>query len=602
MVNTKILEATLKDIKNIFYIRDKKKFVIQNLPYLFLFYPGNILSAHVRSYVGGDILDKIFKAILEIGKISFIPSIHLIDIMVGIIVAALIKVIVYTKGKNAKKFRQGKEYGSARWGNSKDIEPYVDEKFENNILLTDTERLTMNGRPKNPKYARNKNILVVGGSGSGKTRFFLKPNLMQMHSSYVVTDPKGTVLVECGKMLEKNGYDIKVLNTINFKKSMHYNPFAYLRSEKDILKLVQTIIANTKGEGEKSSEDFWVKAERLYYTALIGYLYYEAPEEEQNFETLLAFIDASEVREEDENFKNAVDYIFDALEKEKPNHFAVKQYRKYKLAAGKTAKSILISCGARLAPFDIEELKNLMEYDEMGLDTIGDKKTALFIIISDTDDTFNFVVAMMYTQLFNLLCDKADDVYGGRLPVHVRCLLDEFSNIGQIPKFEKLIATIRSREISASIILQAKSQLKAIYKDHADTILGNCDSELFLGGKEGTTIKELSENLGKETIDLYNTSETHSNQKSFGLNYQKLGKELMSRDELKVMDGGKCILEIRGARPFYSDKFDITKHKNYKMLSDYNKKNAFDVEKYLKRKDRINLKKDMKVKVIEIED
>ncbi|RRJ26834.1 type IV secretory system conjugative DNA transfer family protein [Lachnoanaerobaculum gingivalis] len=595
-----MLEAILKDIKNIFHIRDKKKFVIQNLPYLFLFYPGNILSAHVRSYIGGDILDKIFKAILEIGKISFIPSIHLIDIMVGIIVAALIKVIVYTKGKNAKKFRQGKEYGSARWGNSKDIEPYVDEKFENNILLTDTERLTMNGRPKNPKYARNKNILVVGGSGSGKTRFFLKPNLMQMHSSYVVTDPKGTVLVECGKMLEKNGYDIKVLNTINFKKSMHYNPFAYLRSEKDILKLVQTIIANTKGEGEKSSEDFWVKAERLYYTALIGYLYYEAPEEEQNFETLLAFIDASEVREEDENFKNAVDYIFDALEKEKPNHFAVKQYRKYKLAAGKTAKSILISCGARLAPFDIEELKNLMEYDEMGLDTIGDKKTALFIIISDTDDTFNFVVAMMYTQLFNLLCDKADDVYGGRLPVHVRCLLDEFSNIGQIPKFEKLIATIRSREISASIILQAKSQLKAIYKDNADTITGNCDSELFLGGKEGTTIKELSENLGKETIDLYNTSETRSNQKSFGLNYQKLGKELMSRDELKVMDGGKCILEIRGARPFYSDKFDITKHKNYKLLSDYNKKNAFDIEKYLKRRDKVNLKEEMMVKVVEV--
>ena len=546
-------------------------------------------------------MDKIFKAILEIGKISFIPSIHLIDIMVGIIVAALIKVIVYTKGKNAKKFRQGKEYGSARWGDSKDIEPYVDEKFENNILLTDTERLTMNGRPKNPKYARNKNILVVGGSGSGKTRFFLKPNLMQMHSSYVVTDPKGTVLVECGKMLEKNGYDIRVLNTINFKKSMHYNPFAYLRSEKDILKLVQTIIANTKGEGEKSGEDFWVKAERLYYTALIGYLYYEAPEEEQNFETLLAFIDASEVREEDENFKNAVDYIFEALEKEKPNHFAVKQYRKYKLAAGKTAKSILISCGARLAPFDIEELKNLMEYDEMGLDTIGDKKTALFIIISDTDDTFNFVVAMMYTQLFNLLCDKADDVYGGRLPVHVRCLLDEFSNIGQIPKFEKLIATIRSREISASIILQAKSQLKAIYKDNADTITGNCDSELFLGGKEGTTIKELSENLGKETIDLYNTSETRSNQKSFGLNYQKLGKELMSRDELKVMDGGKCILEIRGARPFYSDKFDITKHKNYKLLSDYNKKNTFDIEKYLKRRDKFNLKEEMRVKVVEFD-
>lgn len=602
MIKTKIIKEIRKDIKNILHIRDKKRFVVQNLPYLFFFYLGNLFSAHTRSYVGGDVIDKIFKAILEIQKMSFIPSIHSIDVLIGIATAFLVKFIVHTKMKNAKKFRQGREYGSARWGNHKDIEPYLDEKFENNILLTNTERLTMNSRPKNPKFARNKNVLVVGGSGSGKTRFFLKPNLMQMHSSYVVTDPKGTVLVECGKMLEKNGYDIKVLNTINFKKSMHYNPFAYLRSEKDILKLVQTIMANTKGEGEKSTEDFWTKAERLYYTALIGYLYYEAPIEEQNFETVLAFIDASEVREEDENFKNAVDYMFDALEKEKPNHFAVKQYKKYKLAAGKTAKSILISCGARLAAFDIEELRNLMEYDEMGLDTIGDKKTALFIIISDTDDTFNFVVAMMYTQLFNLLCDKADDEYGGRLPVHVRCLLDEFSNIGQIPKFEKLIATIRSREISASIILQAKSQLKAIYKDHADTILGNCDSELFLGGKEGTTIKELSENLGKETIDLYNTSETRSNQKSFGLNYQKLGKELMSRDELKVMDGGKCILEIRGARPFYSDKFDITKHKNYKQLSDYNKKNAFDIEKYLKRKDKVNLKETMQVTLVEIDD
>ena len=601
MVKTKITKEIRKDIKNIFHIRDKRKFVIQNLPYLFFFYLGNIFFAHIRGYVGGDVIDKIFQGILEIHEISFILSIHLEDLLAGLITAFLIKFIVHTKMKNAKKFRQGVEFGSARWGCPMDIESYVDEKFENNILLTNTERLTMESRPKNPKFARNKNVLVIGGSGSGKTRFFLKPNLMQMHSSYVITDPKGTVLIECGKMLEKNGYDIKVLNTINFKKSMHYNPFAYLRSEKDILKLVQTIIANTKGEGEKSSEDFWVKAERLYYTALIGYLYYEAPEEEQNFETLLAFIDASEVREEDENFKNAVDYIFDALEKEKPNHFAVKQYRKYKLAAGKTAKSILISCGARLAPFDIEELKNLMEYDEMGLDTIGDKKTALFIIISDTDDTFNFVVAMMYTQLFNLLCDKADDVYGGRLPVHVRCLLDEFSNIGQIPKFEKLIATIRSREISASIILQAKSQLKAIYKDNADTISGNCDSELFLGGKEGTTIKELSENLGKETIDLYNTSETRSNQKSFGLNYQKLGKELMSRDELKVMDGGKCILEIRGARPFYSDKFDITKHKNYKLLSDYNKKNTFDIEKYLKRRDKVNLKEEMRVKVVEVD-
>ncbi|VST63324.1 TraG family protein [Streptococcus pneumoniae] len=602
MVKTKIIKEIRKDIKNIFHIRDKKRFVLQNLPYLFFFYLGNIFFAHIGRYVGGDIVDKIFQGILEIHKMSFIPSIYPSDLLAGIVIAFLIKFIVHTKMKNAKKFRQGVEYGSARWGNKKDIEPYMDEKFENNILLTNTERLTMNSRPEIPKYARNKNVLVVGGSGSGKTRFFLKPNLMQMHSSYVVTDPKGTVLVECGKMLEKNGYDIKVLNTINFKKSMHYNPFAYLRSEKDILKLVQTIMANTKGEGEKSTEDFWCKAERLYYTALIGYLYYEAPEEEQNFESLLAFIDASEVREEDENFKNAVDYIFDALEKEKPNHFAVKQYRKYKLAAGKTAKSILISCGARLAAFDIEELRNLMEYDEMGLDTIGDKKTALFIIISDTDDTFNFVVAMMYTQLFNLLCDKADDVYGGRLPVHVRCLLDEFSNIGQIPKFEKLIATIRSREISVSIILQAKSQLKAIYKDHADTILGNCDSELFLGGKEGTTIKELSENLGKETIDLYNTSETRSNQKSFGLNYQKLGKELMSRDELKVMDGGKCILEIRGARPFFSEKFDITKHKNYKQLSDYNKKNAFDIEKYLKRKDKVNLKENMQVTLVEIDD
>ena len=601
MVKTKIVKEILKDIKNIFHIRDKKKFVIKNLPYLFFFYLANIFSRHINSYVGGDYVDKMIVALSDIGTLSYLPSFHIDDLFAGICFSAVIWLIVYQKKKNAKKFRQGVEYGSARWGSFKDIEPYLDETFENNILLTNTERLTMNSRPKNPKFARNKNVLVVGGSGSGKTRFFLKPNLMQMHSSYVVTDPKGTVLIECGKMLEKHGYEIKVLNTINFKKSMHYNPFAYLRSEKDILKLVQTIMANTKGEGEKSTEDFWSKAERLYYTALIGYLYYEAPEEEQNFESLLAFIDASEVREEDENFKNAVDYIFDALEKEKPNHFAVKQYRKYKLAAGKTAKSILISCGARLAAFDIEELRNLMEYDEMGLDTIGDKKTALFIIISDTDDTFNFVVAMMYTQLFNLLCDKADDVYGGRLPVHVRCLLDEFSNIGQIPKFEKLIATIRSREISASIILQAKSQLKAIYKDHADTILGNCDSELFLGGKEGTTIKELSENLGKETIDLYNISETRSNQKSFGLNYQKLGKELMSRDELKVMDGGKCILEIRGARPFFSDKFDITKHKNYKLLSDYNKKNAFDIEKYLKRKDKVNLKENMKITVVDMD-
>ena len=600
MIKTKILEAILKDLKNVFHIRDKKKFVLLNLPYLFFFYIGNIFSRQVNSYTGGDFIDRSIVALSNISNMSYLPSFRLNDLLIGIIFSAVIWFAVYNKKKNAKKFRQGREYGSARWGNAKDIEPYMDEKFENNLLLTNTERLTMNGRPNKPKYARNKNVLVIGGSGSGKTRFFVKPNLMQMHSSYVVTDPKGTVLIECGKMLEKNGYEIKVLNTINFKKSMHYNPFAYLRSEKDILKLVQTIIANTKGEGEKSSEDFWVKAEKLYYTALIGYLYYEAPEEEQNFSTLLSLIDASEVREEDENFKNAVDYMFEALEKEKPNHFAVKQYKKYKLAAGKTAKSILISCGARLAPFDIEELRNLMKYDEMGLDTIGDKKTALFVIISDTDDTFNFVVSIMYTQLFNLLCDKADDKYGGRLPVHVRCLLDEFANIGLIPKFEKLIATIRSREISACIILQAQSQLKAIYKDHSDTVIGNCDTTLFLGGKESTTLKEISETLGKETIDLYNTSETRSNQNSYGLNYQKTGKELMSKDELFVMDGGKCIMQLRGVRPFLSDKFDITKHKNYKLLSDYNDKNTFDIEKYLRRKDEVNLKENMQVNVVDV--
>ena len=450
----------------------------------------------------------------------------------------------------------------------------------------------MNSRPKNPKYARNKNVLVIGGSGSGKTRFYVKPNLMQMHSSYVVTDPKGTLVLECGKMLYENGYDIKILNTINFKKSMKYNPFAYLRSEKDILKLVQTIIANTKGDGEKAGEDFWVKAEKLYYTALIGYIYYEAPEEEKNFKTLLDMIDASEVREDAETYMNPIDRLFEALEKKDPSHFAVKQYKKYKLAAGKTAKSILISCGARLAPFDIQELRDLMCEDELELDTLGDRKTALFVIISDTDDTFNFVVSIMYSQLFNLLCDKADDVYGGRLPVHVRCLLDEFANIGLIPKFEKLIATIRSREISASIILQAQSQLKAIYKDNADTIVGNCDSTLFLGGKEKTTLKELSETLGKETIDLYNTSETRSNQKSFGLNYQKTGKELMSQDEITVMDGGKCIFQLRGVRPFLSDKFDITKHKNYKLLEDYDKKNLFDIESYMKRKGKAKLNRE----------
>ncbi|MDU5925342.1 MAG: type IV secretory system conjugative DNA transfer family protein, partial [Finegoldia magna] len=577
----KILEAILSDIKNLIKIDNPKKFILSNIPYLSFFYIGNIFSKHINSYVGGDIIDRIMVGISDIGTLSYIPSINPRDLLVGISVAALVKLIVYSKGKNKKKYRQGKEYGSARWGESKDIAPYIDPKFENNVLITNTERLTMNSRPKNPKYARNKNVLVIGGSGSGKTRFYVKPNLMQMHSSYVVTDPKGTLVLECGKMLYENGYDIKILNTINFKKSMKYNPFAYLRSEKDILKLVQTIIANTKGDGEKAGEDFWVKAEKLYYTALIGYIYYEAPEEEKNFKTLLDMIDASEVREDDETYMNPIDRLFEALEKKDPSHFAVKQYKKYKLAAGKTAKSILISCGARLAPFDIRELRELMSEDELELDKIGDRKTALFVIISDTDDTFNFVVSIMYSQLFNLLCDKADDVYGGRLPVHVRCLLDEFANIGLIPKFEKLIATIRSREISASIILQAQSQLKAIYKDHADTIVGNCDSTLFLGGKEKTTVKELSETLGKETIDLYNTSETRSNQKSFGLNYQKTGKELMSQDEITVMDGGKCIYQLRGVRPFLSDKFDITKHKNYRLLEDYDKKNLFDVEEYL---------------------
>ncbi|WP_048800627.1 VirD4-like conjugal transfer protein, CD1115 family [Streptococcus constellatus] len=584
-----MIDKLLKDIKGLFKVQDKVKFLKQNIPYLAFFYIGNIFSHHVRAYIGGDIIDKIFQGILEINTMSFLPSLHPMDIIMGVVVAVLIKFIVYTKGKNAKKFRQGKEYGSARWGTKKDIEPYMDEKFQNNILLTQTERLTMNGRPANPKYARNKNVLVIGGSGSGKTRFYVKPNLMQMHSSYCVTDPKGTIVLECGKMLEDNGYEIKILNTINFKKSMKYNPFAYIRSEKDILKLVQTIIANTKGEGEKAGEDFWIKAEKLYYTALIGYIFYEAPREEKNFATLLDMIDASEVREDDETYMNPIDRLFEALEKKEPTHFAVKQYKKYKLAAGKTAKSILISCGARLAPFDIRELRDLMSEDELELDTLGDRKTALFVIISDTDDTFNFVVSIMYSQLFNLLCDKADDVYGGRLPVHVRCLLDEFANIGLIPKFEKLIATIRSREMSASIILQAQSQLKAIYKDNADTIVGNCDSTLFLGGKEKTTLKELSETLGKETIDLYNTSETRSNANSYGLNYQKTGKELMSQDEITVMDGSKCIFQLRGVRPFLSDKFDITKHKNYKLLEDYDKKNVFDTEEYIKRKGKAKL-------------
>ena len=565
-----------------------KRVVILSIPYLIIFYLADKCFWLYRHCMGRSMIEKICVMLMNfpLAFANWFPSFYLQDLLGGVIVALIFRIVLYYKAKNAKKFRHGEEYGSARWGNRKDIEPFEDPVFENNIILTETERLTMNSRPKAPKYARNKNVIVIGGSGSGKTRFYVKPQLMQMtdHISYVVTDPKGTIIVECGKMLVNGGYRIKVLNTINFKKSMHYNPFHYIRSEKDILKLVNTIIANTKGEGEKSTEDFWVKAERLLYSALIGYIWYEAPEEEQNFSTLLEFINASETREEDEEFKNAVDELFEELEADNPEHFAVRQYRKYKLAAGKTAKSILISCGARLAPFDIQELREIMSYDEMELDMIGDQKTAMFVIISDTDDTFNFVVAIMYTQLFNLLCDKADDEHGGRLPYHVRLLLDEFSNIGQIPKFDKLIATIRSREISASIILQSQSQLKTIYKDAAETITGNCDTVLFLGGKESSTLKEISETLGKETIDLYNTSDTRGTSQSYGLNYQKTGKELMSRDELAVMDGNKCILQLRGVRPFLSNKYDITKHKRYKELADEDERNAFDVEKYLEHK------------------
>ncbi len=565
-----------------------KRVVILSIPYLIIFYLADKCFWLYRHCIGDSMIEKIGVMLMnfQLAFTNWLPSFHMKDLLGGLVTALIFRLILYYKSKNAKKFRHGEEYGSARWGNRKDIEPFVDPIFENNIILTETERLTLNSRPKQPKYARNKNVIVIGSSGSGKTRFYLKPQLMQMtpNVSYVCTDPKGTIIVECGKMLVNGGYRIKVLNTINFKKSMHYNPFHYIRSEKDILKLVNTIIANTKGEGEKSTEDFWVKAERLLYSALIGYIWYEAPEEEQNFSTLLEFINASETREEDEEFKNAVDELFEELEAENPEHFAVRQYRKYKLAAGKTAKSILISCGARLAPFDIQELREIMSYDEMELDMIGDQKTAMFVIISDTDDTFNFVVAIMYTQLFNLLCDKADDEHGGRLPYHVRLLLDEFSNIGQIPKFDKLIATIRSREISASIILQSQSQLKTIYKDAAETILGNCDTMLFLGGKESSTLKEISETLGKETIDLYNTSDTRGQSRSYGLNYQKTGKELMSRDELAVMDGNKCILQLRGVRPFLSNKYDITKHKRYKELADADPKNAFDVEKYLEHK------------------
>jgi len=571
-----------------------KKLLILNAPYLLFVWLFMKEGEAFRLSPGADLSGKLLNIMQGITAAfeSPLPSLNGQDFLIGVAGTVILRIAVYMKGKNAKKYRKGVEYGSARWGTAEDIKPYIDPVFDNNIPLTQTERLTMNSRPKSPKYARNKNILVIGGSGSGKTRFFVKPSLMQCTSkdfptSYIVTDPKGTLILETGKMLQRFGYRIKALNTINFKKSMKYNPFAYLRSEKDILKLVNTIIANTKGDGEKSGEDFWVKSERLFYCALIGYIHYEAPEEEKNFTTLLDMINASEAREDDPEFQSPVDLMFERLEEKDPEHFAVRQYKKFLLSAGKTRSSILISCGARLAPFDIKELRELMETDEMELDTIGDRKTALFVIISDTDDTFNFVVSILYTQLFNLLCDKADDVYGGRLPVHVRCLLDEFANIGQIPKFDKLIATIRSREISASIILQSQSQLKAIYKDNADTIIGNCDTTLFLGGKEKTTLKEMSELLGKETIDLYNTSENRGREKTYGLNYQKLGKELMSQDEIAVMDGGKCILQVRGARPFFSDKFDITKHPRYKFLSDFDKKNEFDIEKYLKRRPEI---------------
>ena len=583
---------------------DKKKLVLTNIPYaLAAFYADRAFFLY-RNSPGEDMGNKLLYAMEHADRIfaGFVLSNNWKDLLAGIVVAVVLKVLVWQKQADAKKLRKGIEYGSARWGTAEDIKPYMSEDPWMNIPLTATEALTMESRPKQPKYARNKNIVVIGGSGSGKTRFFVKPSVMQMNCSMVITDPKGTLIEECGKMLakgppkkDKNGnimkdksgkvvhepYVIKVLNTINFSKSLHYNPFAYIRSEKDILKLVTTIIVNTKGEGEKASEDFWVKAEKLLYTALIAFIWYEGDEEEKNLNTLLDLLNESETREEDETYQNPVDMMFQELEERDPQHFAVRQYKKYKMAAGKTAKSILISCGARLAPFDIAELREIMSYDEMELDKIGDRKTALFLIMSDTDTTFNFVIAMLQSQLFNLLCHKADDEYGGRLPVHVRVIADEFANIGQIPQFDKLIATIRSREISASIILQSQSQLKAMYKDSADTILGNCDTTLFLGGKEKTTLKEMSELLGKETIDLYNTSETRSNQKSFGLNYQKTGKQLMTEDEIAVMDGGKCILQIRGARPFFSDKYDITKHKNYRLLADENEKNRYKVEKEL---------------------
>ena len=562
-----------------------KKLFLLNLPYLLFVYPFDKLAQAFRLAPGADLSGKLlsigdgFTAAFSSPWLSFHPT----DLLIGIAGAVILRMAVYLKGKNAKKYRHGIEYGSARWGTAADIAPYMDKDFFQNIPMTQTERITMASRPKQPKYARNKNILVIGGSGSGKTRFFCKPSLLQAHSSYVCTDPKGTLLPEIGTFLERKKYRIKCLNLINFRKSMKYNPLAYIRSEKDILKLVNALIMNTKGEGEKSSEDFWVKAERLYYSALIGYIWYEATEEEKNFITLLDLINASEAREDDETYQSPVDLLFSQLAEREPDHFAVKQYRKFKMAAGKTLKSILISCGARLAPFDIKELRDLMEYDELELDTLGDQKTALFVILSDTDSTFNFVAALMYSQLFNLLCDKADDFYGGRLPVHVRLILDEFANIGQIPNFDKLIATIRSREISASIILQSQSQLKTIYKDAADTIIGNCDSTLFLGGKEKSTLKEISELLGKETIDLYNQSENRGSQVSHGLSYQKLGKELMTQDELAVMDGGKCIFMLRGVRPFLSDKYDLTRHPNYRYTADADPKNVFDMERYMKK-------------------
>ena len=581
--------------------KNLKKLLILNIPYVVIGLVATNVGEAFRIAGGTNASEKVQSVVLDgcfgTAFTNPLPSLHPIDLLVGLAIGGILRLAVYIKGKNAKKFRHNQEYGSARWGKHEDIEPYMDPVFQNNVILSQTERLTMNSRPANPKYARNKNTLVVGGSGSGKTRFFIKPNLLQMHSSYVLTDPKGTVINEVGNALLKSGYRIKIFNTINFKKSMHYNPFAYVHDEKDILKLVTTLIANTKGEG-KGGDEFWEKAEKLLYSALIGYIHYEAPEEEQNFSTLLEMINAMEVREDDEEFKNPVDLMFDELAEREPDHFAVRQYAKYKLSAGKTAKSILVSCGARLAPFDIKELREITAYDELELDTLGDKKTALFLIMSDTDATFNFLISMVYTQLFNLLCEKADDVYGGRLPVHVRCLIDEAANIGQIPNLEKLMATIRSREISAALVLQAKSQLKAIYKDNADTIIGNCDSQIFLGGSEQTTLKDLNTTLGKETIDMYNTGETRGTSQSYNMNYQKLGHDLMSIDELAVMDGGKCIVQVRGVRPFLSDKYDLTQHPKYPLTADADKRNWFDIEKFLDH--NLILKPDDQYEVIEI--